>query len=489
MDVTLDQQTRGTDFVGVQGRARVNGTLNFGVINAGYARTGSWQDTFLTATLGIDPSVRPVLSYAPSAVASYSLVDDDGYSMAVATTVNWVPNGLNRNQLQLANTVQNITWAGSTPGFAQVGAGLYQQPTLPLYAKALSTVSGEGVISTQSAALNTGALFSTTMLDQANVWRQNAGIDVNGVTDRTAPRDGGGDDPARSTFYGDRTWRLWAAPAAGYSTQNGDASIGSASVTQRGYGLMAGIDVQESSNLLFGAAISGSSTRFQVPDRSTNGTLNSGLLGAYVMHKSDEFYAMGTLFGGFQKTETSRVIAGVMTDAEFAKGQFNGGLIGGRLEVGYRFKSDVVSMVPFVAFQPAYYGQLRENENSRQASGAAGYAGLNYAPASGRSMPFLIGAQFETEIRTRDGSVMVPFIRLAWMHDFTPSRGMKASFINAPGFNFNVIGASQPRDALVARAGAQIKITELMRLFGSFDGVFSGQGNSYAGTIGLQMGW
>jgi outer membrane autotransporter protein len=146
-------------------------------------------------------------------------------------------------------------------------------------------------------------------------------------------------------------------------------------------------------------------------------------------------------------------------------------------------------MVPFVAFQPAYYGQLRENENSRQASGASGYAGLNYAPASGRSMPFLIGAQFETEIRTRDGSVMVPFIRLAWMHDFTPSRGMKASFINAPGFNFNVIGASQPRDALVARAGAQIKITELLRLFGSFDGVFSGQGNSYAGTIGLQMGW
>ncbi|MBU3732650.1 MAG: autotransporter outer membrane beta-barrel domain-containing protein, partial [Beijerinckiaceae bacterium] len=337
---------------------------------------------------------------------------------------------------------------------------------------------------------NNGALFSTTMLDQANFWRQNGTIDVNGITDKSlAARDGGGDDAARTTLYGDRTWRLWAAPAAGYANQKGDMAIGSASMSQRGYGLMAGLDYQDTSELLFGGAVYGSSTRFQVPDRSTTGTLNSGLIGAYAMYQSGQFYATGTLFGGFQSTQTNRVIAGVMPTAEFAQGRLNGGLLGARVEMGYKLKADMVSIVPFLAFQPAVYSQMRANENSQLGTGGQGYAGLSYASAMGRAVPLLIGAQFETEIVTRDGSVMVPFIRLAWMHDFTPSRRMNASFMTAPGFMFNVIGASQPRDALVARAGAQLKITDLMRVFGSFDGVFSGQGNSYAGTIGLQMGW
>jgi outer membrane autotransporter protein len=121
--------------------------------------------------------------------------------------------------------------------------------------------------------------------------------------------------------------------------------------------------------------------------------------------------------------------------------------------------------------------------------GTPGAAGLNFDPVSASSLPVFLGAQFETEFAMKDGSVMVPYVRLAWMHDFTPSRSINAGFVAAPGYSFTVLGASQQRDALVVRSGAQLKITELLRLFGSFDGIFGPRGTSLAGTAGIQMAW
>jgi uncharacterized protein with beta-barrel porin domain len=467
MDITLDQKLRATDSVTVSGTASVGGTLQIGVIQANYAKSGSWTNLIVATEQGLDPNTRPALAYAPSAVASYSVIDPDGYNLYLATTVNWVPAGLNWNQTQVATMVNTLQSAGSTSAFAPVSSGLYAQPTLAAYGSALSKLSGEGIASTQTVALTAGGLFAVSMLDQANLWRQNSGIDVNGITDKFV-RDGGGDDLTRSTFYGDRTWRLWATPASGYGTQGGNNSVGSATFSQRGYGLSAGLDIQENRELLFGVAVSGSSNRFSVPQRATTGTVNSGFAGVYAMKQRDDFYASGTLFGGIQKSDTQRVISGVM---------------------GYRLKAGWMSVVPFAAFQPSTYWQLRERERSTTGLGTQGAAGLNFDPVSASSLPVFLGAHFETEFAMKDGSVMVPYVRLAWMHDFTPSRSINAGFVAAPGYSFTVLGASQQRDALVVRSGAQLKITELLRLFGSFDGIFGPRGTSLAGTAGIQMAW
>jgi outer membrane autotransporter protein len=81
------------------------------------------------------------------------------------------------------------------------------------------------------------------------------------------------------------------------------------------------------------------------------------------------------------------------------------------------------------------------------------------------------------------------FVRVAWRHDFEASRSIESSFITAPGFDFTVNGAIAPQDAAAVDIGVKYGLTKQLSITSNFEGLFSGQGNSYGGTVGAKSTW
>ena len=58
-----------------------------------------------------------------------------------------------------------------------------------------------------------------------------------------------------------------------------------------------------------------------------------------------------------------------------------------------------------------------------------------------------------------------------------------------PGAPFTVTGTQPLADALIVRAGFDLDLGNMVRLYGQFDGDFSGNARSYASTGGIRLIW
>jgi outer membrane autotransporter protein len=99
-----------------------------------------------------------------------------------------------------------------------------------------------------------------------------------------------------------------------------------------------------------------------------------------------------------------------------------------------------------------------------------------------------LGAQFDSMdlASTHQFSYLV---RLSWMHEFEPYRTIASSFLAAPGSDFIINGALAPRDAVAVDVGLKYALSKSLSAFTNFNGEFSPEGNSYAGTVGLRSAW
>ena len=82
-----------------------------------------------------------------------------------------------------------------------------------------------------------------------------------------------------------------------------------------------------------------------------------------------------------------------------------------------------------------------------------------------------------------------PYARLSWVHEFSPTRDVSASFIALPGSSFTVDGPRAASDAARIDLGSRLALNARTSLFASFDGEFSDRSQSYAGKGGLKVNW
>jgi outer membrane autotransporter protein len=118
-----------------------------------------------------------------------------------------------------------------------------------------------------------------------------------------------------------------------------------------------------------------------------------------------------------------------------------------------------------------------------------GILGASFASQATLSLPAFIGAQIETRTTFANGVVWAPYIRAAWVHEFSPDRAIIPSLISAPGVPFVIEGARAARDAAKIDAGAKLSVNASAYLFGNLTGEFSSRGNTVSGTGGLRYGW
>jgi uncharacterized protein with beta-barrel porin domain len=364
------------------------------------------------------------------------------------------------------------------------------------FGAALNALSGEGLSGTQETAFGAGGTFLTAMMEQGAFWRNGeAGSAGPGTTAMNyAPKK-----PVPAVFKAtpklmstkapafEPRWRAWAAGFDGVWSLKGEAAAGSADLTHRSAGGAAGVDYQVAPDVLVGAAAGGSTSSFSVPDRATSGTLDGAQAGGYAVARRDGWYTAGSVAFSAFTNKTSRTIAGV-GPTETATASFNSNLLSGRLETGLKYGNGRFAVTPFAAMQFARLWQAGFSESSI-AAGGPGVLGLTVPSRAVSSLPTFAGVQLDNRVVLADGMIWTPYARLAWVHEFDPSRAISASFITLPGAAFTVDGPRAARDAARIDAGSKLAISRTVSLFDSFDGEFSARSRMYAGKAGILVGW
>jgi outer membrane autotransporter protein len=402
--------------------------------------------------------------------------------------------GLTRNHAAVAAALDHAFAKGAGSLLGLHGLSASQIPA------ALDMLSGEGVSGTQETAFGTATMFNSIMMDQGAFWRNRETVDVNGVSFAGGPlpyapaKKSKAEHPAFKAMLTkappmvEPRLRAWMTGFDGTWKLDGEAGIGSATLSHNTGGLAAGLDYQFAPDLLAGFALGGSSSNFSVRDRITSGHLEGAHFGGYAVKTWQQLYAAAALsFSTFRNSETRSIVG--IGPTETASGSFGSNLLSGRIEAGWKQAWGWFAVTPFAAVQVSQLWQNGFTESNPVPADAADPLGLSFGSRSVTSLPTFLGAQFDTRFVFRNGMALSPYARLSWVHEFNPDRAINASFIALPDAAFTVDGPRAASDAARIDAGAKLALAPNAWLFASFDGEFSSRSQSYAGKGGAKIAW
>ena len=222
--------------------------------------------------------------------------------------------GLTENQRAVGNALELSYSTTLTGNLAAFYGNLLASTSVGV----LDQISGEGTAGTQTAAFSAATMFNSVLMGQGTYWGP-GGPDVNGFSyaaSAYAPTFSR-EHPAFAALKAvpaepPRRWRAWAAGFGGKRDLDGDARVvGSGDLRQRTAGGAAGIDYRFGPNLVVGVGVGGSTSSFSVPDRTTDGTVDAGHIGAYGVARWGAFYAASVLSYSRFENSTTRTITGV----------------------------------------------------------------------------------------------------------------------------------------------------------------------------------
>jgi uncharacterized protein with beta-barrel porin domain len=387
--------------------------------------------------------------------------------------------------------------AGGSPIFS----ALLNGPTsLAGYGSALGQLSGEAATGTQQTTFDAMNMFMGTMLDPFNRGTPSTpGSSVGGYAaegDASAyAADGRKRSAAERDAYAlftkappqnfEARWNVWAAGFGGSQTTDGNAAVGSNSMTSRLYGGAAGADYLVSPNTIAGFALAGGGTSFSLANSAGSGRSDLFQAGVYARHNFGQAYISGALAYGWQDITTNRTVT--LAGLDQLQARFKANAFSGRVEAGYRFVGPWigVGITPYAAGQfttfdlPVY---------AEQAIVGSNLFALAYNSKSVTATRSELGLRTDKSFAVQDG-IFTLRGRAAWAHDYNADRNAVATFQALPGASFVVNGAQQAADAALVTGSAEMKWINGWSVAGTFEGEFSDVTRSYAGKGVVRYAW
>jgi uncharacterized protein with beta-barrel porin domain len=287
--------------------------------------------------------------------------------------------------------------------------------------------------------------------------------------------------PAADPFA--QRWSVWTAGYGGSQTTDGNAALGSNTVTSSVYGTAVGADYRFSPFTMAGFALAGGGTNFSLANALGSGRSDLFQAGAYIRHNAGPAYITAALAYGWQDITTNRTVT--VAGVDQLQARFNANAFSGRLEGGYRYTTPWMGITPYAAAQfttfdlPAYAESVL--------SGANTFA-LAYNAKSVTDSRSELGLRSDKSFPMQDG-IFTLRGRLAWAHDFDPDRNIAATFQTLPGASFVVNGAAQAHDSALTTASAEMKWMNGWSVAATFEGEFSSVTSSYAGKGVVRYTW
>ena len=240
-----------------------------------------------------------------------------------------------------------------------------------------------------------------------------------------------------------------------------------------------------------------------------NAPVTPATVGKLAIEKAEHRYSLGwrlPMCSQAIRKNQNRIIEFVVD--ERARGSFNSDSFGGRLEAGWRQSFGRHYVTPFVGMDAYELDIDGFTENSLRLGGAPSILGLTYQADTVTSVTSSVGLQFDTHYALANDRMLTPFVRVAWVHEYNPERGVQSFLTGAPAAAFLVDGASAAEDVARVQTGLRLDLSERIALWGFFEGDFSdrtqsyagvgggdvafagsGNGQAYAGRVGMKVAW
>ena len=287
----------------------------------------------------------------------------------------------------------------------------------------------------------------------------------------------------RRQLHFDQRWSTWGSAFGASSTTNGNAAVGSNNVTASDYGFAGGMDYHVTPNTLYGFALAGGGTSWNLAQGLGAGRSDAFQAGVYGKSYWGPAYVAGALAFANNWFTTDRTALGDQLQASF-----DGQSYGGRLETGYRYSvpvsGGVIGATPYAAIQTQWFHTPTYSETDLSGGGL----GLTYNAMTANDTRSELGARFD-DLTTLDGMPLILRARLAWAHDWVTNPALTAVFQSLPGANFVVNGATPPANSALVSAGAELHMTARWSLAAKFDGEFATGSQTYGGTGTLRYTW
>jgi uncharacterized protein YhjY with autotransporter beta-barrel domain len=287
--------------------------------------------------------------------------------------------------------------------------------------------------------------------------------------------------PPKPTF--DQRWTAWGSAFGASSTTNGNAAIGSNTVTAADYGFAAGMDYRATPNTVYGFALAGGGTNWNLTQGLGTGRSDAFQAGVYGKSYWGPAYVSAALAFTNYWFSTNRTALGDDVTARFA-----GQGYGGRLETGYRYSvpvsGTVAGVAPYAAIQTQWFHTPTYSETDLSGGGL----GLAFNSMTANDTRSELGARFD-DPTLLNGLPLILRARVAWAHDWFSNPSLDAVFQSLPGSSFIVNGATPPKNSALTSAGAQYFFSPAWSFTAKFDGEFASGSQTYGGTGTLRYQW
>ena len=446
--VRADQASGLSDRYVLSGSASLSGGVLGVLANPSLARAGHYDTAFLTATGGL--SAANLVALGDTAMLDFSLSQVGG-GLSLGTTIDFTPAGLSGTATQLGALTEVIQARGSSPLFEAIVPALLEMPTVGSLEQAYQSVGGGAVSLVPMTMINAASASMASLTTQMDLWRMGLRPSSTTLGYAAAPAASG------SAAAGGTAGRyFWGAPVGGITTGGG--------LSGSTFGGTVGLDGElANGNALLGAAVNFSTTNVWADDYGASVSTSYGGFSVYGLHQWGPAYVSAIATVGYGSANFDRNLYNLGLNLATSSG-LDGMVAGGRIEVGYSFAlGGGAQVTPFLAFQPT---QLWLGSGSEVFSLGRG---LTYDSTSVTALPLYVGLQWDGIFDLGNGQRFAPYLRAAWMHDFSPGRGVSRSFAELPGLSFSGSPIPTVSDAADLHAGLQFAAGANTVLSAGFD--------------------
>jgi len=240
----------------------------------------------------------------------------------------------------------------------------------------------------------------------------------------------------------DKRWGSFAAGSGVFTTRGSDFTTGAVTL---------GADYRVADNFILGAAVGYAHTCAPL-HAGGSFTVNSGLISLYATAYNKGFYVDGIVGAGYHSYDTRRASTG-----GFARGETDGASIHTYLGGGYDCH--------FGAFTIGAIASLRYTNVA--VDGFTEHGSLaRYRVTSGSldALQSAIGLKLAYTWNL-GGVIVTPMVRAQWGHEYLDTRGT----VN-PRDPFTAQGTDIGRDSLLLHAGASVRFSPTVSVFGFYSG-------------------
>ena len=447
--------------------------------------TSALTGTFAGLTVNGNHSFAASLDYTTNAPNNVDLdITTSGYSLLSP------PNGLNQNQQNVLNGINNAILQGDgiPAGFADLG-----NLSGAALSNALTQLAGQPATGAQTSTFQLLTDFMNLLSDPSS---GGGGSPTGGGAPGFAPEQEASlpsdiaeayasiltKTPAPQQTFEQR-WSAWGSGYGGAAKLDGNPVVGSGDVTASDYGFAAGMDYRATPNSVYGFALAGGGTNWSVAQNLGTGRSDSFQIGVHDTTHWGPFYLSGALAFANHWFTTNRIAVGDQLQAKF-----DGQSYAARGEAGYRYAVPVtgaiIGVTPYAALQVQDFHTPSFSETDLTGGGL----GLAFNAMNATDTRSELGARFDN-VQVVNAMPLVLRGRLAWAHDWISNQSLGAVFQALPGSNFTVNGAAPPTNSALTSASAELHLTANWTAIAKFDGEFAPTAQTYSGTGTLKYSW